>query len=672
MHSKIYEGIVEHERFTPAKHRLVYPHHVYALDLDELPQLDRRRLLFGYNRFRPISLHDADYLAPSPAPIRRKLLDHLPAAVSETDIARVMMVTSPRWMGYVFNPVSFYFCFAADGGLSAVVAEVSNTFGEKHIYALDQPLPGNGAFPARYRAQKAFHVSPFNNMEGTYTFSFADVRRTLDIAIDLHRGDRHILRARLTGNGAPLTVLNQIKSMLRHPVRPHLTLYRIYREAFKLKFARGLRYHDKPIPRSPMTIRRSAPTRFQRHAARLVTDYLTRTVDGALQVTFPDDSRRIFGQPDHPHPAAMRIADHRFFSRLVLEADIGLGEAFMFGEWDTDDIPAVLTFFIRNRHQLAEGNFKETLFARLLEKLRLLARANTLTGSRRNIRAHYDLSNAFFQTFLDDTMAYSCAIFDHPGESLGAAQRRKFDRIMDKARLGPGDHVLEIGCGWGGFAIDAVRRTGCRVTGITISREQYDLARQRVREAGLSDRIDIRFCDYRRIQGRFDKIVSIEMLEAVGHRYYGTFFNQLDRLLAPGGIAVIQTITIPDQRYDTYRREHDWIQKHIFPGGLLPSLTAITAAMTRHSRLMADDVENIGDHYATTLAHWHRRFMDNRDRVAALGFDAVFQRKWAYYLGSCEAAFRERAIGNLQLVLTREGNRNLADPAAAAHENNRP
>lgn len=666
MHSKIFEGIVEHERFAPATHRLAYSHHVYAIDLDELEQLDRRRWLFGYNRSGPVSLHDADHLAPTPAPIRQKLLEHLPASVAETGVARVVLVTAPRWLGYVFNPVSFYFCFAAEGGLLAVVAEVNNTFGEKHVYVLDAPLSGNGAFPARYRAQKAFHVSPFNSMAGTYTFTFADVRQTLDIAIDLHRDDRHILRARLKGKGVPLTAWNQVKSMLRHPVRPHLTMSRIYREAFKLKFARGLRYYDKPIPGSPMTIRRSGPTRFQRYATKLVTDYLNRADSGALQVTFPDGSRQVFGQPEGPQPAAMRIADHRFFSRLVLEADIGLGEAFMVGEWDTDDVPGVLAFFIRNRRQLAEGQFRESLFSRLLEKLRFLARANTLTGSRRNIRAHYDLSNAFFQTFLDETMAYSCAVFDRPDDPLAAAQRRKFDRIMNKARIGSGDHVLEIGCGWGGFAIETVRRTGCRVTGITISREQYDLARERVRQAGLSDRIDIRLCDYRRMRGRFDKIVSIEMLEAVGHRYYGAFFNQLDRLLAPDGIAVIQTITIPDQRYDTYRREHDWIQKHIFPGGLLPSLTALTAAMTRHSRLMVDDMENIGEHYATTLARWHRQFVDNRDRVAALGFDTVFQRKWIYYLGSCEAAFRERAIGNLQLVLTREGNRNLVGPTAAS------
>jgi cyclopropane-fatty-acyl-phospholipid synthase len=308
-----------------------------------------------------------------------------------------------------------------------------------------------------------------------------------------------------------------------------------------------------------------------------------------------------------------------------------------------------------------EGEFKQGLLLRMVEKLRYLSRANSLVGSRRNIRQHYDLSNAFFQTFLDPSMAYSSAIFKHSGEPLAVAQQNKYGTLIDKLRLSSGDHLLEIGCGWGGFAIEAVRRTGCRITGITISKDQYTLARERVRQAGLQDRIRIQFRDYRKMGGRYDKIVSIEMLEAVGHAYYGTFFRQLDRLLAPHGIAVIQTITIPDQRYDLYRKTHDWIQKHIFPGGLLPSLTIITQTMTRHSSLMIDDVENIGNHYATTLARWHRRFIANLDRVAQLGFDREFQRKWAYYLGSCEAGFRERALGNLQLVLTREGNHRLAD-----------
>jgi cyclopropane-fatty-acyl-phospholipid synthase len=445
---------------------------------------------------------------------------------------------------------------------------------------------------------------------------------------------------------------------------PHLTIPRIYREAFKLRFKRQLTYHPKPVPRSAMTIKRNPATPLQRRCRDLVLDYLQRTREGSLRLTLPDGKTFRSGDSgqggDAGLPgAALRINDHQFFPRVVIGGDIGFGEAFMKDEWDSDDVTAVVRFFIRNRDTVQDGRFQTTVASRGIEWLRHVAQRNTLWGSRRNIRRHYDLSNDFFQTFLDDSMAYSSAVFPSAETPLEAAQQNKFTRLIRKARLSAGDHVLEIGCGWGGFAIEAVRQTGCRVTGVTVSREQYTLARQRVKAAGLEDRIRIEFKDYRHIRGQYDKIISIEMLEAVGHAYYSIFFRSLDRLLAPHGIVVLQTITIPDQRYDSYRKERDWIQKHIFPGGLLPSLTILTQTMTRHSRLMVEHAENIGDHYALTLAEWRRRFIAARDTVAALGFDRQFRRKWIYYLSSCEAGFRERILGDLQLVLTREGNANL-------------
>ncbi len=659
MNSNLFFGHVEHERFVPAAHRLRYDLHVFALDLSELDLLDRRLPLFGYNRARPAALHDRDYLAQQPGSIRRKLMAVIAPHLPVDKVARVVMVTSPRLLGYVFNPVSFYYCFDSRERLLAAVAEVNNTFGEKHVYVLPGPGGSEAGFPARYQAEKAFHVSPFNTMGGTYAFRFGDIRRELDIQIDLHRDGEQILRARLQGVPRPLTAVNHLKTLLRHPFRPHLTIPRIYWEAYKLHFRRRVTYHDKPVPHSDMTIRRLPPTPMQRYCMKLLLDHLSGADRGWLRLRLPDGSARDFGRRDDSQPVDLTVNDYRFFSRVVLGSDIGLGESYMHREWNTDDIAGVIEFFIHNRNRLKDGNFNESLLTRVLEKMRFLARANTLTGSRRNIQRHYDLSNDFFRTFLDETMAYSCAVFESADETLETAQKNKFRAIMDKARLGTHDHLLEIGCGWGGFAIEAVRQTGCRVTGITISREQHELARQRVREAGLQDRIRILFRDYRKMKGRFDKIVSIEMLEAVGHENLGTFFRQLDRLLTPNGIVVLQTITIPDQRYDAYRKTHDWIQKHIFPGGLLPSLTRLTQTMTRHSSLMVDHVENIGNHYATTLAHWHRRFLAHEDQVDHLGFDETFKRKWTYYLKSCEAGFRQRVLGDLQLVLTREGNTNL-------------
>ena len=657
--SMIYSGYVEHERYVPTGHRLRYRLYVYAIDLDDLCRLDRRLPLFGYNRRRPVSLHDRDYLAAEAGTIREKLLRLVAARIATRHVARIIMVTSPRYFNYVFNPVSFYYCFDAGEKLVCAVAEVNNTFGEKHVYTLPAADASASDFPARFQAAKQFHVSPFNTMEGIYHFYMADIRRELDIRITLLRDERKIMTARLWGGPIPLSPGRHLRTILTHPLIPHLTIPRIYREAFKLRFRRHLPYHGKPVPASPMTIRRIAATPIQRRCSAFLLAALGHTLHGSLRVALPDGNACVFaGKSDGPE-AVLHVNDPKFFSRVVMGSDIGFGEAFMHGEWDSPDPVAVVRFFIRNRDAFADGRFHANRLYRVLARAVESTRRNSLWGSRRNIRQHYDLSNDFFRLFLDNDMVYSSAIYQSSDDDLETAQQHKYNTVIRKVRLRASDHLLEIGCGWGGFAIAAARQTGCRVTGITVSREQYDMARERVAVAGLAERISIELTDYRHVRGRYDKIVSIEMLEAVGHAYYPLFFRRLDQLLKPEGIVVLQSITIPDQYYARYRRERDWVRKHIFPGGLLPSVSILTRTMTRHSELMVDSLENIGDHYALTLADWRQRFEANRDQVAALGFDRPFRRKWRYYLASCEAAFRERVIGDLQLVLTRAGNRQL-------------
>lgn len=661
MKSKIFVGHVEHTRLLPVHHQLKYRVYVYGIDLSELEALDRRLPLFGYNRFRPTAINDRDYLDPRTERISDKLRRWVESEVPGASIRRMILVTSPRYFNYVFNPVSFYYCYDADERLIAAVTEVNNTFGERHVYVL--PTQNGRHYPARFEAEKRFHVSPFNTVTGRYHFSFSDIRKELDINIELWRNRERTFHAKLRGRPLALTPLNHLKTLVTHPLIPHLTIPRIYWQAARLKFQKHLTYHPKPVPVSSRTIRKNPPTPIQRQCMRFLLKALESATKGRLLLRLPGGRPFDFGDLSEKKPVQLRINDYRFFSRVVKGGDIGFGEAFMAKEWDSDDVTGVVRFFIRNRDTIRDGQFRSTLPAKAVDAVMHFARRNTLVGSRRNIRRHYDLSNAFFETFLDDTLAYSCGIFEHPADSLETAQRNKLHRLMDMARIGPEDHVLEIGCGWGAFAVEAVRRTGCRVTGITVSKAQYDYTLERVRRAGLSDRIEIRLEDYRRVQGRFDKIVSIEMLEAVGHKYFGTFFNCCDRLLKTDGLMALQVITIPDQHYDRYRKECDWIQKHIFPGGLLPSLTVLTQAMTDRSSLMVEKAENIGIHYARTLRRWRKRFKSNEDRVIRLGFDDTFRRKWIYYLASCEAGFAERVLGNLQMLVTREGNRRLPSDA---------
>jgi len=396
-----------------------------------------------------------------------------------------------------------------------------------------------------------------------------------------------------------------------------------------------------------------APTLFQKQCMAVVLRLCKGIHAGAVKFVLPDGSTVAFGRHARGSTPRVKVRSYRFFSRIVTSGDIGLGEAYMAGEWQCDDLPGFIRLLITNREVFSDGNPLSALASRIFNQVRHLLNRNSIPGSRKNMRRHYDLSNRFFELFLDESMTYSCGLFDAPDASLDRAQQNKLQAVLAKAAVGPDDHVLEIGCGWGGFALEDARRTGCRVTGITVSQRQYEYARRRISACGLENRVDIQLCDYRHVKGQFDRIVSIEMLEGVGHAYLGLFFNCCDRLLKPGGKLVIQTITIPDQHYARYRREADWIQKYIFPGACIPSLTALCQAMTAHSGLVVESIESIGRHYAKTLQAWRRRFMRNREQVSALGFDQVFQRKWIYYLALCEAGFAEKALGDLQMILSR-------------------
>jgi len=371
---------------------------------------------------------------------------------------------------------------------------------------------------------------------------------------------------------------------------------------------------------------------------------------GTLEVRLPGGTVRRFGSG----PAqSLTIHDDAFFRRVATRGKVGVGESYTAGDWDSDDLVGLLELLLRNAAAAAD---RHAGVRRLLEARPRLDRRNGILRARRNIAYHYDLGNELFGLMLDETMTYSCAVFDRVDEPLADAQRRKYRRICERLQLRAEDRVLEIGCGWGGFARYAATEYGCTVTGLTISAEQATLARERTR--GLDVRILEE--DYRRHGGRYTKVASIEMLEAIGERQFGTYFETIDRLLEPGGLACVQTILIPDDRWERYRRSPDWIERYVFPGCLIPSLTALTRAMTASSRLMVHEVDEIGAHYAETLRRWRASFLAQLDEVRALGYDRRFERTWDFYLAFCEAAFRTRALRDVQLTLTRPFNEALA------------
>ncbi len=410
----------------------------------------------------------------------------------------------------------------------------------------------------------------------------------------------------------------------------------------------------KALDSVPVAPARNGRARSLPLAARLVLGRLDRIRHGHLVVRLPDGSARTFAGTDGGTAAVSELEIHRwrFFGRLLRRGDMGAGEAYVDGDWSSPDLVGLTRFFLDNEAELAPPSLLGA-FGRLRDRLTHLLRSNTRIQVKRNIHAHYDLSNELYELFLDPSMTYSSALFDRPGLDLEGAQRRKYQRLAEWAELQPGQHVLEIGCGWGGFAEFAASELGCRVTGITLSEEQASFARRRMEVAGLSDRVQIRVVDYRDVDACFDAVVSIEMLEAVGHRFLDGFFETIDRVLRPGGRVALQSITIPDQIYDRYRRGSDWIRAYIFPGGHLPSLGAIQSSLARRSGLVISRLDDMAEDYAATLHQWRERFWAREDRVRELGFDDRFMRMWDFYLATCEAAFLHRQIGVLQLSMMR-------------------
>ncbi|WP_314105010.1 cyclopropane-fatty-acyl-phospholipid synthase family protein [uncultured Stenotrophomonas sp.] len=360
--------------------------------------------------------------------------------------------------------------------------------------------------------------------------------------------------------------------------------------------------------------------------------------DGALQVTVWVD-----------HPA--------FYRAVAAQGSVGAGESYIRGEWRCDNLVALVQLLVRNR-ALLDGMERgpARLGGWLLQGWNRLRR-NTREGSRRNIAAHYDLGNAFFSLFLSSDLMYSSALYAEPGDTLEVASQRKLARICDQLRLQPGDRVIEIGTGWGGFAVYAALHHGCHVTTTTISREQYALATERVARAGLQDRVTVLLKDYRDLDGQYDKLVSIEMIEAIGAQYLDTYFATLTRLLKADGLAMLQAITIEDERYEQARRSVDYIKRFVFPGSFIPSLHAMLGAKTRSSDLQLIGQHDFGQSYALTLRAWRRRFLSQLPAVRAQGFDERFIRLWEFYLAYCEGGFLERSIGVSQLLLARPGYR---------------
>ena len=405
------------------------------------------------------------------------------------------------------------------------------------------------------------------------------------------------------------------------------------------------------------------PTALESLARRVVRARLQSLQNG--QIVFTENGRHeTFGAvtDDLPLTVQLTVNDPRFYSDIAFGGAVGAGESYIHGCWSCNELTTLVRILVKNRDVLLDMDAGTSYLTKPLQKIFHRLNRNTRDGSRRNIAAHYDLGNDFYALWLDRRMMYSSAIFENADMSLDVAAVAKLDRICRKLDLGPGDHVLEIGTGWGGFAIHAAENYGCRVTTTTISKQQHDYAREAIARAGLEDRITLLQSDYRDLEGQYDKLVSIEMIEAVGHEFHDTYFRKCCELLKRDGQMLLQAITIADQHYERAKKTVDFIKRFIFPGGCLTSVTAMSDTLTRVTDMRIVKLEDIGPHYATTLQHWRERFFDNLEAVRGMGFSEEFIRMWQYYLCYCEGGFLERAIGNVQLLMMRPDARPVSLP----------
>lgn len=389
---------------------------------------------------------------------------------------------------------------------------------------------------------------------------------------------------------------------------------------------------------------------------RLMFRALEKNIQQGYLVLEQNGQTWAFGDAHSDCRALVEIRDPAVYKEFVLGGGLGAAEAYVLKLWDTHDLTAVVQVFARNLDAIDNNPFLLS-FRKVLSWLDHKFNRNTINQSRRNIAAHYDLGNPLFEKFLDPHMMYSAAIYPAAGASLEDAQTFRLHRICQKLDLQPDDHLLEIGTGWGGMAIFAAKHYGCKVTTTTISQQQFDYAKERVAAEGLTDRITLLLQDYRLLEGKYDKLVSLEMIEAVGHEYLSTYFKKCDALLKPHGAMLLQAITIADQRYDYYRKSVDFIQKYIFPGGALPSIARMAHEVSKATQMTVKHLEDFGPHYARTLKDWRERFNRQSEALHDMGYDEAFQRLWNYYFAYCEGGFWERNIGVAQLLLAKPDNR---------------
>jgi len=643
---KLIYAKTEHKRFGNSPHRFSYSLPYLLVRIDDIAKTKDLSCLFSHNRFNLYSFYDTDYLSESSLSLSEKFLQ-ISSRLTHP-INTIYLLTFPRFLNKVFNPVSFYFNVNSENVILDVVAEVTNTYYDKHLYYLEKASSGHYF---RNSQIKTFHVSPFLCEAGTYEFSIGSSLSKLEIHIVYKQKGRTLFYANLLEKKRlKMTTQALLKTTALYPGSSIRTVPRILFQAFVLSVFKKIKARKRPLPMHADTIRKRPPSFFENKCMKLVFKIFGTFTQDTLVVVLPDSTKTTFGM-GKGEVVTLEVHDYEFFKRIVLKGEIGFGEAFVDGLWSSPNLTRLLVVFVKNMSKTNEKGKGHSIFE-LVESIRHLVRKNDLEGSKKNIFHHYDIGNEFYSLFLDSGMNYSSALFYSQSDSLEEAQIQKLDRLFSNLHVESHHHVLEIGSGWGSAAIRLAEKTGCKVTTLTVSESQYRVVKERIQAHKLENLITVVLQDYRLIEGQYDRIFSIEMIEAVGHEYLPGYFKKIETLLKPNGLVAIQAIVVPDQRYESYRKSSDWIKKYIFPGGHMPSLHKIQDILLKETTFILQDVKSMGFSYAKTLSCWRDRFLLRIEDVRKQGFDDAFIRKWIYYLSYCEAGFASHYIQAVQIVLT--------------------
>ena len=637
---KLIIGHTEHNRVNTNKFK--YPLYMLEVDTSQLKQLNAKTLI-GYNQTNLLSIHDSDFLYDNNKSIDEKIRPILKEYKRHQSIEKTILITIPRFIKKTFRPVNFFLSYDKHNELIGMIAEVTNTYKESYFYKVEKNEQSK-----RIIIDKEFHVSPFFEEKGSYEFNIIDNHNTFEVHMNYEIDGKKIFYANFVGKKYELTKKMIAKITIQYPLTCLLVYPRILYQAAILKFKKKLNHFSKPNLPKNNVLRHQPVTMFQNIVLKKLRNNGKKIKFGQCNITFPNIEPIHLGNKKNGIQANINVQSMSFLKSVQTSGEIGLGESYMKGEWTSNKPANVIAFMIENKKQL-DKSFNGVFYKTISNIIKHRKKHNSKKNSKKNIQEHYDLGNDFYKLFLDNTMIYSSGLFKNKKDTLEDSQKQKVDTLISKLNIKENDHVLEIGSGWGYTALTLAQQYKCKVTTITLSHEQKKYTEELIKKNNCDHLITVKIEDYRTVKGEFDAIISIEMIEAVGHKYLSNYFEVCNNRLKKNGVLAIQAITYPDKYYKHYNNGTDFIRKHIFPGGHLPSLEIIKKIINKHTQLDEFNKLNIAQSYATTLTHWRDSLLSKKDQLYKMGFSDAFINKWDYYFAYCEAAFSTDYLGCYQL-----------------------